>query len=92
MLAGAYGGGTVPEPSTLFVEGIFSWDRWHWDCWRGVVWVFRGFIPVLATATVFFRAVFGWPIPVSLAAAALSVPAALTLSVAWEVLYMTIRQ
>ena len=77
----------VPEPSTGFVEGVFSWNLWHWDCWHGVVWINRGFIPTLAIATLFFRNVLRWSWPSAVASAACTIPVALLLSVAWSVLY-----
>src|SRR5262245_47135200 len=78
---------TVPEPSTHFVEGVFSWDLWHWDCWQGAVWMSRGFIPTLVVMALFFRSVLRWPWLFAGASAACSIPLALLLSVAWSVLY-----
>jgi hypothetical protein len=77
----------VPEPATGFVEGIFSWDLWHWDCWRGRYWIVRWFVPTFVVTSVFFRYVLRWRTLFALPAAACAVPAALTLSVAWSVLY-----
>ncbi len=78
---------TVPEPSTGFVEGIFSWDRWHWDCWKGKFWIVRGLVPLLIVGPVFFRQVLGWRWSYAAAGAACLVPPALALSVAWTVLF-----
>jgi hypothetical protein len=79
---------TVPEPSTGFVEGIFSWDLWHWDCWKGSGWINRGFLPSWISATFFARFVLRWRWPAAVAVAACVVPLALVLSVAWTVLYI----
>jgi hypothetical protein len=78
---------TVPEPSTGFVEGVFSWNLWHWDCWQGVVWISRGFIPTFVVTALFFRNVLRWPWLFAAAPAACAIPVALMLSVAWSVLY-----
>src|SRR5262249_6978051 len=56
----------VPEPSTGFVEGIFSWDLWHWDCWKGPTWINRGLLPTWLIATVFARCVLRWRWPPAL--------------------------
>ena len=77
----------VPEPSTGFVAGIFSWDLWHWDCWLDRGWLIRGAVPTLLVGYVFFARVIGWPRPVGLIAAVILVPIALMLSVACTVAY-----
>jgi hypothetical protein len=77
----------VPEPSTGFVEGIFSWDRWHWHGWLGVTWINRGLLPTLLVASLFFRYVLRWRWLPAIAVATCLVPLALTLSIAWTVLY-----
>ena len=78
---------TVPEPSTGFVVGIFSWDLWHWDCWLDRGWLVRGAVPTLLAGYVFFARVLRWPRPAALVAAAVLVPLALMLSVACTVAY-----
>ncbi len=77
----------VPEPSTGFVEGIFGWDKWHWDCWRASVWINRGLIATIVVGYVFCWKVLRWRWPAALAAAVCIMPAALMMSVAWTVLY-----
>ena len=77
----------VPEPSTGFVVGIFSWDLWHWDCWRNGEWLVRGGVPTLMAGTVFFRNVLEWTWAASCCGALLLVPVALMLSIATSVLY-----
>lgn len=76
----------VPEPSTLFAEGIFSWNLWHWDCWKGADWINRGMVPTFAIATLFYSYALRWRWAPAIAAAACSVPLALMLSVAWSLL------
>lgn len=78
---------TVPEPSTIFVVGIFSWDLWHWDCWLDRGWLIRGAIPTFIAGVVFFAAVFRWWWVLSAIAAIILVPVALLLSVACTVAY-----
>jgi hypothetical protein len=77
----------VPEPSTGFVQGIFSWKLWHWDCWKGIVWLQRGMVPTFLVSAVFFCYVLRWRPCAAVAAAACAVPLALMLSVAWSVWY-----
>ena len=50
----------VPEPSTGFVVGIFSWDLWHWDCWLDRTWLVRAAFPVWVVGSVFFLRVLRW--------------------------------
>jgi hypothetical protein len=78
---------TVPEPSTGFVVGIFSWDLWHWDCWLNREWLVRGALPTLVAGYVFFARIIGWPRPVAFMAALLLIPVAIWLSVAGTVAY-----
>jgi hypothetical protein len=78
---------TVPEPSTGFVVGIFSWDLWHWDCWLNHDWLVRGAIPTLLAGFVFFQRVMRWPGSLALVAAAILIPLALMLSIASTVAY-----
>ncbi|MCI0360033.1 MAG: hypothetical protein L0211_16270 [Planctomycetaceae bacterium] len=78
---------TVPEPSTGFVVGIFSWDLWHWNCWRDREWLIRGALPTLVAGTVFFAGVLRWRWPVAVVAALILIPIALMLSVACTVAY-----
>jgi hypothetical protein len=77
----------VPEPSTGFVVGIFSWDLWHWDCWIDHGWLIRGAIPTFIAGCVFFGRVLNWHWLVAMVAAVILVPIALTLSVACTVAY-----
>jgi hypothetical protein len=77
----------VPEPSTGFVVGIFSWQLWHWDCWLNREWLVRGALPSLAAGCVFFAGVLRWRWPAALLAAILLIPIALWLSVACTVAY-----
>jgi len=72
---------TVPEPSTGFVVGIFSWDLWHWDCWLNREWLIRGAIPSLVVGYVFFRQVTAWP----RSAAAIGAMALIPVAIAWSV-------
>jgi hypothetical protein len=76
---------TVPEPSTGFVVGIFSWDLWHWDCWLDREWLVRGAVPTLIAGCVFFARVLRWPWPAAVIAAICLIPVALLLSVACTV-------
>jgi hypothetical protein len=76
---------TVPEPSTGFVVGIFSWDLWHWDCWLNREWLVRGAVPTLVAGSVFFARVLRWPWPAAVIAAVSVVPVALLLGVACTV-------
>lgn len=78
---------TVPEPSTGFVVGIFSWDLWHWDCWLDRGWLIRGALPTSLAGTVFFAGVVQWRWPFAFFAAMLLVPVALMMSVACTVAY-----
>jgi hypothetical protein len=78
---------TVPEPSTGFVEGIFSWGLWRWDCWKGAVWITRGWLPTWIIASIFARYVLRWRWAPAVVSAACAVPIALDLSVAWTVWY-----
>jgi hypothetical protein len=76
---------TVPEPSTGFVVGIFSWDLWHWDCWLDREWLVRGAVPTLAAGYVFFARVLRWNWLAAAMAAILLVPVAIWLSIACTV-------
>jgi hypothetical protein len=77
----------VPEPSTGFVVGVFSWDLWHWDCWLDREWLIRGALPTFAAGTVFFHGVLRWHwVSAAIGGIAL-VPIALMLSIASTVLY-----
>ena len=78
---------TVPEPSTGFVVGIFSWDLWHWDCWLDRGWLIRGALPTFIAGFVFFASVLRWWRVASVIAALVLVPVALLLSVACTVAY-----
>lgn len=78
---------TVPEPSTGFVVGIFSWDLWHWDCWLDRGWLIRGALPTFIAGVVFFVSVLRWWWVASVIAALVLVPVALLLSVACTVAY-----
>jgi hypothetical protein len=78
---------TVPEPSTGFVVGIFSWDLWHWDCWLNREWLIRGALPTFAVGLVFFRRVLGWWWFAAVVAALCLIPVALTLSIASTVAF-----
>jgi hypothetical protein len=80
---------TVPEPSTGFVVGIFSWKLWHWDCWLNSGWLIRGALPSYIAGVVFFSTVLRFPSPASLVVSLLLIPIALLLSVAWTVAYRT---
>jgi hypothetical protein len=77
----------VPEPSTGFVVGIFSWDLWHWDCWLDRRWLVRGALPTFLAGSVFFAGVLRWRWPAAVAAALVLIPIALVLSVACTVAY-----
>ena len=77
----------VPEPSTGFVVGIFSWDLWHWDCWLDRGWLIRGAVPTLVAGSIFFARVLRWPWPAAAIAGLLLIPIALVLSVACTVAY-----
>jgi hypothetical protein len=78
---------TVPEPSTGFVVGIFSWDLWHWDCWLDREWLIRGVVPMFAAGLVFFRRVLGWWWFAAVVAATCLIPLALMLSIASTVAF-----
>jgi len=78
---------TVPEPSTGFVVGIFSWDLWHWDCWLNRGWLIRGAFPTLVAGAVFFAGVLRWRWPVAVVAALVLIPIAILLSIASTVAY-----
>jgi hypothetical protein len=78
---------TVPEPSTGFVVGIFSWDLWHWDCWLDRGWLIRGVLPTFIAGVVFFRQVLRWRWTAAVIVALIVVPIALLLSVACTVAY-----
>jgi len=78
---------TVPEPSTGFVVGIFSWDLWHWDSWLDRGWLLRGALPTLFAGTFFFRYVLRWPWWAAALAATFLIPPALLLSIACMVAY-----
>ena len=77
----------VPEPSTGFVVGIFSWDLWHWDCWLDREWLIRGALPTFVAGAVFFMGVLRWRWPIAVVAAIILIPIALMLSVACTVAY-----
>ena len=76
---------TVPEPSTGFVVGIFTWDLWHWDCWKDREWLIRGAAPTFVVGAVFFRQVLRWPWIVAAIAAVGLIPVALMWSIACTV-------
>ncbi len=78
---------TVPEPSTGFVVGIFSWDLWHWDCWLNREWLIRGAVPTMVVGYMFFTQVLRWRWPLAVVAAVLLVPVALWLSIAGTVAF-----
>ncbi len=78
---------TVPEPSTGFVVGIFSWNLWHWDCWLDRDWLVRGALPTFVAGAVFFAGVLRWHWPAAIVAAIVLIPIALLLSVACTVAY-----
>jgi hypothetical protein len=78
----------VPEPSTGFVVGVFSWNLWHWDCWLDRQWLIRGAVPTFAVGLVFFRHVLRWHWAAAAVAALCLIPVALMLSVAATVLYI----
>lgn len=78
---------TVPEPSTGYVVGIYSWDLWRWDCWLDRRWLIRGALPTLIVGCVFFVQVLRWPWPAGAVAAVLLIPLALILSIAGTVAY-----
>jgi hypothetical protein len=78
---------TVPEPSTGFVVGIFSWDLWHWDCWMNRGWLIRGGLPAFAAGCAFFTKVLRWRWLAAAIASLILIPIALTLSVACTVAY-----
>jgi hypothetical protein len=75
----------IPEPSTLFVAGIFSWDQWTWWCWLDTEWLQRAALPSWILATVYLRAVIRWSRLWSLVGAVLFVPPAIVISIGWEV-------
>lgn len=79
--------GTVAEPSTGFVVGIFAWELWHWDCWLDRGWIIRGALPTFIAGVVFFPSVLRWWWVPSAIAAIILVPIALLLSVACTVAY-----
>lgn len=78
---------TVPEPSTGFVVGIFSWDLWHWDCWLDRGWLIRGAMPSFVAGIVFFRGVLQWWWSAAIVAAVLLVPIAILHSIACTVAF-----
>lgn len=78
---------TVPEPSTGFVVGIFSWNLWRWDCWLDSGWLLRGAIPTFIAGVVYFASVLRWGWVASVIAAVILIPTALMLSVACTVAY-----
>ncbi|HXT60640.1 MAG TPA: hypothetical protein VN699_18510 [Pirellulales bacterium] len=78
---------TVPEPSTGFVVGIFSWNLWHWDCWMNRGWMIRGALPTFVAGCAFFTQVLRWRRLATMIAALLLIPIALMLSVACTVAY-----
>ena len=78
----------VPEPSSIFPVGIFSWSLWHWDCWRDADWINRGFVPSFVVSTIFFRYVLRWKWLPAVTGAACSAPVTLLLSIAWSVGYL----
>ena len=77
----------VPEPSTGFVVGIFSWKLWHWDAWLDRGWLIRGAAPTFVVGIIFFRTVLRWRWPAVLVGAIALIPIALLLSIAWTVGY-----
>jgi hypothetical protein len=78
---------TVPEPSTGFVVGIFSWQLWHWDCWMDRGWLIRGALPTFVAACAFFRQVLRWHWLAATITSLILIPVALMLSVACTVAY-----
>lgn len=78
---------TVPEPSTGFVVGIFSWDLWHWDCWLDRGWLIRGALPTFVAGVMFFTSVLRWGRVASVIAAIILIPISLMLSVACTVAF-----
>lgn len=77
----------VPEPSSLFVVGVFSWDKWHWDVWMDKHWLMRTAVPTLLAGTVFFNAVLGWRRSAAMIAGILLIPVVVMLSVAWSCIF-----
>ena len=72
----------VPEPSTLFVSGGWTWSRWlHSD------WLTRA-IPLFLVALTYFRTVFAWRWTACTIAACIFVPVGLNVSVLWSALYI----
>jgi hypothetical protein len=80
--------GVSPEPATLFLVGVFSWDKWHWTCWLDRDWLIRGAVPTFVCGLVYFRCVLRWHWVATMIAAAALIPLALMTSVAWTRLYI----
>lgn len=85
------GANIVPEPGTLFVVAVFSWDLWNWGVWRDELWLVRALLPSAVVSAAYSRSVLRWPWIAAVVGGLLLAPAAITLSIAWSVLYSSLR-